>query len=211
MFQPSDSKTRVLALKLQKLIKAYTLGGGRTILLGGWIAEHDQLQPFALEYGLRWRAGWYGRSSYVFNKSFSPLNTPSLPPALTPSALAHLSRPLQRTPTSGCTLLPGYAQLPAHLRLRGSGKAPPPPNASFTKALGLWDVEPKHALYLPTPGARSSLSGEEIEPSTALATMARVGERGWLGYMGDVEMDEEMVPALLAMAGCVIKSGVLLP
>ncbi|ORY89341.1 hypothetical protein BCR35DRAFT_350341 [Leucosporidium creatinivorum] len=206
-----DSKDKALEQKLQKLVKSYTLRGGRAILLGGWIQAHDQLKPFAQGLGLKWEVGWYGRTSYEFNKSFNPLNGASLSPPLTPSALTHLSRPLQRTPSSGITLHPGYAKLPAHLRLRGSGRAPPPDKAIFTKSLSLWGVAPKDALYFPTPGARSSLGAELIEPTTALAAMARVGDGGWFGYVGDIEMDEEMAAAVLAMAGCVIKPGVLLP
>lgn len=106
MFQAADSKKKVRALRLQKLVEVYTLGGGRTILLGGgWIQDYDQLKPLAMVLGLKWEAGWYGRTSCEFNKSFNPLSGASLPPTFTPCALAHLSRPLKRTPTSGFTLL----------------------------------------------------------------------------------------------------------
>lgn len=55
------------------------------------------------------------------------------------------------------------------------------------------------------------LGGETVEPTSVMAAMASVGDGGWLGYVDEIEMDEKMTPALLAMAGCAIKPGVLLP
>jgi hypothetical protein len=195
------------AQKLQDLVEAYTREGGRTILLGAWLDEFAQMKDFATRFGVEWECSWYRRTSYEFNKGFSPLREGAgATPPLTPTAFKHLSRPLKRAPTSGFSLLSGL--LGMAMPTRGSPfAAAPPEKAVFTKALNLDHVASKDALYLPTPGAHSSMGGQPVDSKMTPAAMTKVGNGGWLGYVGDVEMDEEMAIVVLAMAGCEIEAG----
>lgn len=74
--------------------------------------------------------------------------------------------------------------------------------AYSAKAVFLQHVAPENAWYVPPPGSTSESRVFRPRPVSAETAVAfrKVGE-GWLGYTGDVNIEEETTMAVLAMMG----------
>lgn len=74
------------------------------------------------------------------------------------------------------------------------------------KALHLGNVEKKDAVYLPTQSSRIQshvFPPSRIEDLTQTPAAFRVCGKGWIGYTGDVNAEEETNKVVLAMCGLV--------
>lgn len=186
MFDPEPTSVH---LELQGKVKKFVEEGGRAILLGSWLDDFQKFKDFFASIGLKWEVGWYGRTSYGFNTSFNVAQ------ALTPKSRAHLSRTITK-PNSSVFDVMGAPR--AFVAPVGAASL-----CYYTKSMCLetGSVKPQHAVYLPTPGSVTSLGRAAVPSNQACVAMAPLG-KGFIGYVGDVEMVDETVPIILAMAEC---------
>lgn len=182
-------------------------GGGRLILLGAGMEDREAFANFFKEhYGLSWRLGWTGRTSFAFNPSFAGAAvaesaSESSPTALTPSAATYLSRRYTKpVHTAAAPLYP-----PPFLTDDTKKRDPHGHGAYYVKAMTLQShsISKEQAIYLPLSGAMTSGTHVKVEPSLTPAALARVG-KGFVGYVGDLDAADESVNIVLAMAGCEI-------